>query len=112
MHQNVAGLLSKSDDLEIVLAEMLTNKIHIDIICLSETFLKDGQESNVHMRNYELASHFSRKNKKRGGVCILIRKGMKVKPIPVLSSSAIERHFECCGIEVQNSRFRYHYFYK
>lgn len=72
----------------------------IDIICLSETFIKQGDESNLYLKNFKLVSNFSRENQKRGGVCILLRKNLDMKPVKICKDMAIEKSFECCGVEI------------
>lgn len=99
MHQNIAGLLSKKELLEICLSDFSEQNMPIDILCLSETFLKSGTEQNVRLRSFKLAAVFSRKNTKRGGVCILTKHNIVSKNLNSYVTS-IEKHFECCAIEI------------
>lgn len=101
MHQNIAGALSKTDMLELTLVD-LRKTTTPDIICLSETFFKSGHETNFKLSNYELVSFFSR-TKKRGGVCILVRKGLEYKNKTNLLKHAVVSVFECCAIEIPNN---------
>jgi hypothetical protein len=99
-HQNISGLLSKKETLELCIQEFLDKRIVLDIICLSETFIKSNEEKNVFIKGYTLRASFSRKHQKRGGVCILCRNIIECKKIDFLEDWAIEFSFECCGIEI------------
>lgn len=70
-----------------------------DVMCLSETFLKAGNEKNVRINGYELATSFSR-NQKRGGVCLLVKKNVSYFELKWLSQFARVKSFECCGIDI------------
>ena len=76
----------------------------VDIICLTETFVKSGNEGNISIFDFNLASHFCRKNIKRGGVCILTRKSLSYRKITYCNEIAAESVFECCGIELPELR--------
>jgi hypothetical protein len=103
LHQNIAGILSKRDEIEIVIEELKGNGYVPTALCFSETFLLSGSETNLHFDNYELASFFSRKNKKRGGVAILVKKYTNYNELPAVKKFAIEKEIECCGIEIVNT---------
>lgn len=75
-HQNIAGFLSKKESLSICLDNVFENKL-CDVICLSETFVVQGEHLNLHLNNYNLGNYFCRdirNKKKRGGVCIFVKK--------------------------------------
>lgn len=98
MHQNIASALSKTDILELTLANLNDSNSLPDVICLSETFLKSGHENNFKLSNYELAAFFSRQ-KKRGGVCILVKTGLNYKKNTNVSKRAVSEVFECCAVD-------------
>lgn len=98
MHQNIASALSKMDIMELTLADLKQSKNTPDVICLSETFLKSGHEHCFSLTNYELASFYSRPNK-RGGVCILVLKGLNYKKNISIARHAKSNVFECCAVE-------------
>lgn len=99
LHQNIAGILSKRDIFLVTLDELSECYRDIDIICLTETFIKSGSENNLQLPNYELAESYSR-DSKRGGVCILCKNNLEYKKLPYIKEMSIENYFECCGIEV------------
>lgn len=77
----------------------LNHGIFPDVLCFSETFIKCGEEKNINIHNYELAAHYSR-NKKRGGTCILVKKGIEYKKITIFDEASANFHFECCSIKL------------
>lgn len=103
MHQNIAGFLSKRELLEITLYELSTKLNHsIDLLCLSETFVKKGHELNIQLKGYNLGAVFCRLKQKRGGVCILHNNSLEVKQLSFISDLSSEFIFECCGIDIVN----------
>lgn len=60
LHQNIASAITKSDEIEIVLNELLVDtNLKIHFICLSETFILSGEESNLQIGNYVMGTSFS-----------------------------------------------------
>lgn len=100
-HQNIAGFISKRDVLEITLAEICKKGKKPDVICLSETFIRLGSECCINLVGYNVATTYCRKNgKNRGGVCILIKKGIKFKELLDVKKYAIDTTFECCAVNL------------
>lgn len=103
MHQNIAGFLSKRELLEVSLHELsIKHKQPMDVICLSETFVQNSQQSNIQLKNYSMGSVFCRMGQKRGGVCILGHNSIKIKELPFIRELSSEFTFECCGVEILN----------
>lgn len=99
MHQNIAGLVSKSDALVVKLDELSRKGTNVDVICITEHFIESGYEHLLNIPNYSLAAHFSR-NVKRGGTCIFTRVGHLYKEISNISKQSVSGVFECCAIEL------------
>lgn len=99
MHQNIAGVLSKLDEL-ILTIDRLEKEQVVDVICLSETFIKKGDEDNVIIQGYKLDSSYCRQNTKRGGVCIISKDELETKDLIWTNDLAVEKHFEVCGIQI------------
>jgi exonuclease III len=99
LHQNICGLLGKLDILEVELGDFQNKNQNIDVICLSETFVKKGCESNIKFTNFKLASSYCRQ-KSRGGTAVLVRKTLEAKPMEFMSNLASDFYFECCGVEI------------
>lgn len=102
LHQNIAGLLSKSSNLTVCLEELASEKTLIDIICITEHFMQSGHEDLISIPNFRLAAHFSRNLKKRGGACILTRTGLDFKELCHVAKQSISGVLECCAIELIN----------
>lgn len=100
LHQNIAGLINKSDDLLICLDELSKKYINIDILCITEHFIMEGYQNLLYLPNYNLAAMFCRNEKKRGGSCILIKNGIQWKELPKVAKLSIPGMFECCGVEL------------
>lgn len=100
MHQNIAGLLNKLDLVTVHLENFRKSNECANILCFSETFVKKGDESNIQLYRYRLASIYCRQTQRRGGVCILVANYLQFKVIQICNSLSVEKSFECCGIEV------------
>lgn len=81
LHQNIAGLLSKSDTLLIHLEELRNKNILVDVLCITEHFMSEGQELFLNFPNYTLAACYSRNTRQRGGACILVKNGHRVREL-------------------------------
>lgn len=53
------------------------------------------------IHSFKLVSSYSRKDQRRGGVCILIKPDVEFENIDWLNSIAMEKHFEICGIKMK-----------
>lgn len=101
LHQNIAGLLNKTSVICVALDQLRKQQKNIEVLCFTETFVKQGSQSNIVLNNYKLCACFCRKNQKRGGSCILVKDylSFKVLTIPGLAAPYV---FEICGIELLN----------
>jgi hypothetical protein len=99
-HQNIAGFVSKREILELTFDELSNNGKRFDVLCFTETFIKSGNEGNLRMIGYRLASSYSRSHQKRGGVCILCANQIQTRPLTLLNNFLEDYVFECCGIEI------------
>lgn len=100
MHQNIDGLLNKSDILTVHIHELLDRQINIDILCITVHFIMSGQESLVEIPNYKLSAFYSRDNIKRGGSCILVKKGIEYETLTEISKYSLSGIMECCAIKL------------
>ncbi|KAL0861132.1 hypothetical protein ABMA27_009630 [Loxostege sticticalis] len=100
IHQNIAGLCSKSDRLEIFLSNLELCDKEADILCFTETNVKLNNEKNVNLRNFKLVSSYCRDDKSKGGSCILVKKPFNTKCISIPSDLLTKYNFECCGVEI------------
>lgn len=99
LHQNIASILSKQALLEVTLQELREKKQEPDIICLTETFLKEGYSCYLKVDDFKLSASFCREQS-RGGSCILIKKSLHYVELTHLKKFAAPKTFEVCGIHV------------
>ena len=97
---NCRGIKSKLDDLE----ELLFQINEPDIVLLSETWLKDGEERFIDIKNYKYEG-VVRKHKKGGGVGILIKNKIKYRVRTDLNANCQDNSFEHFFIEVKGTRY-------
>ena len=97
---NCRGIKSKLDDLE----ELLFQTNEPDIVLLSETWLKDGEERFIDIKNYKYEG-VVRKHKKGGGVGILIKNKIKYRVRTDLNANSQDNSFEHFFIEVKGTRY-------
>lgn len=102
-HQNIAGLLNKVDAISIEIENFRSKKTILDVICLSEHFMKEGDEINLVMYNYRLANQFCHKHNRRGGTCILLRDDICYERLEWINNLCVEGIFECCGVTIRGS---------
>ena len=89
MHFNIQGLENKCDMLNI---DLSTHKI--DILCLSEHWLKQNELQSTAIVNYKLVNYYTRIKMQRGGVCIFAKNDIDIEPLEY--DCCIEKHFEIC----------------
>lgn len=99
LHQNIASFLSKKDVIQITISELEDKGSKPDVLCFSETHVRKGEEKNITLKNYELVANFSRETK-RGGTCILLKRGIAYKELTCFGRHVLPNIFECCGVEV------------
>lgn len=100
MHQNIAGLLNKSDLLSVHVQELLLKKIDLDVICITEHFVIAGHENLIDIPNFKMAACYARKTQKRGGSCILIKNIYEYKELKIISGFSVAGVIECCAVEL------------
>lgn len=100
LHQNISGLISKSDLLTLHLKYLHTIKSPIDVIGITEHNMQAGREDLLALPDYQLVSHYCRDNKNKGGSCILVRKGIQCKDLFGISKLSVKGVFECCAVEL------------
>lgn len=98
MHQNIDGLLNKSDILTVNLDIINKNNL-IDILCITEHNMTNDDSRHLHIPNFNLVSSFSRKNR-YGGCGILVRNNLKCKSLPEVNKFSVPKIIECCAVEL------------
>jgi hypothetical protein len=93
-HQNIRGLLGKTEEL---LSCLLFDPPNI--ICLTEHRLKDFEVNSILIDNYELGAKYCRKFYKNGGVCIFVHDSIKFSNVSV-EENCVEKDIEACAIKL------------
>ncbi|XP_052751392.1 uncharacterized protein LOC128200806 [Galleria mellonella] len=99
LHQNINGLLGKSDCLSVELHNLENKNEAIDVICITEHNMMKSDTSLLKIPNYTLVTHYSRGNR-HGGSCILVRKNHRYKVMNEIESLSISNIIECTGMEL------------
>ena len=97
---NCRGIKSKLDEIEDLLVELKEP----DIVILSETWLKEGEERYVNIKGY-IYEGITRKHKKGGGVGFLIKDRLIYKRRPDLSKNCQHDSYEHTFIELKGSSY-------
>lgn len=100
LHQNIAGAISKTENIYIALAELRKNGTTVNALCFTESFILKGHEQLLKIPGFRMASAYSRSDKKRGGACILLENGIQHKVLQHVSGLACKYCFESTGVEI------------
>ena len=100
-HQNTQSLFNKCINLE---ALLLSDLKDIDVLCLSEHWLKLDEVSSVKFPKFSLASKYCREKKKCGGTCIFVKTDIEIKTLPQFENLSIDEHFEASMVELPSFR--------
>lgn len=95
VHQNIQGISRK--ELEI---ELFMNCNNIDILCITEHWLKSHQFL-FNFNNHVIGSSFSRENAIRGGSLILLNNQLTFKERKDIVSLSVERTIELACVEME-----------
>lgn len=98
LHQNISGLIGKSDVFLVCLNDLEENGRRVDILCFTEHNMTSNDTSFLKLPNYKLATYYARNNRK-GGSCILVGNNLQYKIVD-LSKYSISNIIECCAIEL------------
>jgi hypothetical protein len=96
VHQNINRFSGKINDVELFL-----DRTNVDILCLTETWLKSDRMS-FNVKNYRVASVFSRVSAMGGGCMLLLKNGFKFKERTDLVGYSVERTCEIASVELQD----------
>ena len=97
MHQNIQSMWNKLLDLDPVLKLRVQN---IDVVCLTEHWIKEEYLTIIQLDQYKLVSYFGRKNHNHGGSCIYVNKNISTEEVNYLQGISPEKDFEMSVSEV------------
>lgn len=101
MHQNLNGLISKSDVLCVNIENLKKSGREIDILCITEHNMIDSDLLYLTIPNFTLATSCNRHNR-NGGSCILVKNIHKYKVLQDLVSLSVPNVTECSAVELLN----------
>ena len=96
---NTRGIKSKLDELDTLISDLKNP----DIIIISETWLKKGEENFIKIKGYKFEG-MPREHKKGGGVGILIKKGLIYREMTSLNKNNVDPTFEHFYLELKGDR--------
>ena len=97
---NCRGIKSKLDEIEELLAQLKQP----DVVILSETWLKEGEERYVDIKGYKYEG-INREHKRGGGVSILVKDRLIYKTRPDLNKNCQHNRYEHFFIELKGSSY-------
>lgn len=97
LNYNIQSLQHKIDQLNLQVIEH-----NIDIICLTETWLCEGQLEFLNLHNFKIGAHYCRHVNKHGGVLIATKSNYKCTSLKKLTELSIERDAEFAGLYLAN----------
>ncbi|KAL4702769.1 hypothetical protein ACJJTC_002309 [Scirpophaga incertulas] len=66
-------------------------------LCISETWLTSEKLDTLNISRFQIASSYSRANRKGGGVCILLREDIEYKEEYAITEMSVEYIIEACA---------------
>lgn len=104
MHQNFQCLKNKLNELEVLFSHELRD---IDILCCTEHWLNEKEVTLFHIKNYKLASSFSRTKYKNGGSAIFVKATSNISHIEKRQTYYLnrEKDFEHVVTEIKYSNY-------
>jgi hypothetical protein len=97
-YQNIRSIRSKLYELEIAINNL---NLDVNIITLTEHWLKKNEEDCMVLPNFQLASIFSRETYSHGGTCIFVRNKTEFLARSDIVRLSEEKIFECSAIELK-----------
>lgn len=99
LHQNIDGLISKSDLLSVNIDELSQKGTTVDVLCITEHNMLDEDTHQLVIPNFKLAAMSSR-DTRHGGTCILVKNIHKCRPLKCIDTFNVPDCVELCGIEL------------
>lgn len=98
LHINIQSIRNKTNELEAYLAAKEPN---VEVICISEHWLKESELEYLKVSDFTVASFFSRTEFTHGGTLILIKKSLEFRSLNNLSRLSIEKHCEIAAMKIK-----------
>lgn len=102
VHHNVQCLKNKIEEIEVFLATE-----NIDILCVSESWVRSNEQKFINFPRYSIKSYFCREIFIHGGVLILVKNSLVSTEITDVVNLSIERIFECAAVKLTINNVSY-----
>lgn len=96
-HQNVCGISTKKEELDMYLNNMDASKPKY--VCITEHFLNPKNVALLNLTNYKLVAYNVRSNMIRGGSLILGLNNCNYEEVSICTVLYKQEYFEICGIK-------------
>ena len=96
-HQNVQSVNNKVLELNMILQTELGE---VDVLCLSEHWLKEDYIKLINIDDFKLTSKFSRSNSTHGGTCTYVKQYLQTREINYIQGISKEKDFEISAVEI------------
>ena len=98
-HQNVQSINNKLLELDVILQTELEK---VDILCLSEHWLREEYIKLISINEFKLTSNFRRSESSQGGTCIHVKHYLQTKEVYYLNGMSKEKDFEMSVVEIRD----------
>ena len=88
LHHNIQGINNKLLGLNVLLQSELAD---VDVLCLSEHWLREEYIKLISTDKFKLANNFSRSKSDHGGSCIYVKYDVQTKEINYLQGISKEK---------------------
>jgi hypothetical protein len=99
LHHNVQSINNKLLELNVLLQSELAD---VDVLCLSEHWLREEYIKLIGIAKFKLASNFSRNKSDHGGSCIYVKHRVQTKEVNYLKRISKEKDFEMTVVEIMD----------
>ena len=98
LHQNIQSISNKQIEVDLALK---SNGNNIDVLCITEHWLKEDYVKLIQLDQYKLVSYYGRKTSNHGGSCIYVKRSISTKDLNSQDIN-VERDFEVSMTELIN----------
>ena len=96
-HQNVQSINNKLFELNVILQ---TELAAVDVLCMSEHWLREEYIKLITIGEFKLTSNFSRSKSIHGGTCIYVKHYLQTKEVNYIKGISKEKDFEMTAVEI------------
>lgn len=102
VHHNLQCLKNKIEATEIFLYQE-----HVDVLCVSETWVQPQEMDFIRIPNYNISSHYCRKSFSHGGTMILTKNSLISNEVVQIVNLSVDKAFECSAVEIKINHILY-----